>query len=325
MSTIETYQKIPKNVATEDDLDFAFLRRTGIAYIESMGGGLWTDLNDHDPGVTMLEMLAYAITDLGARLDLPMETLLASEADPELRRQFYRAEEILPSCPVNELDYRKLFIDIDGVRNCWMLPAEKLLHVDCVNEILDYEAFDASILEQTTYALQGLNCLIVDYEDGLTDTEIEDVDDAIMAAYHANRNLCEDLYEIKPVVEKPISVCASMDLERDADENKVHAQVIDAIEQYFASDIRRYSLKEMKDKGYRIDEIFEGPLLENGFIDTEELENASLRSEVRLSDIINLIMDIEGVIAITKIEIKCCCEDQGEGSDWLICLLHSGQ
>ena len=111
-----------------------------------------------------------------------------------------------------------------------------------------------------------------------------------------------------------------MELKRDADENLIHAQMIDAIEQYFASDIRRYSLKEMKDKGYRIDEIFEGPLLENGFIDSEELTNASLRSEVRLSDIINLIMEIDGVISITKIEIKCCCDNNGEGSDWLICL-----
>ncbi len=317
MSTIETYQKIPKNVASEDDLDFAFLRRTGIAYIESMGGELWTDLNDHDPGVTMLEMLAYAITDLGARLDLPIETILASEDDPELRRQFYRAEEILPSCPVNELDYRKLFIDIAGVRNCWMLPAEKLLHVDCVNEMLAYEAFPPEILEQTTCALQGLNCLIVDYEE---DAIVADVNELIMAAYHANRNLCEDLVEIKAVKEQPISVCASMELERDADENWVHAQIIDAIEQYFASDIRRYSLKEMKEKGYRMDEIFEGPLLENGFIDTAELEKAGLRSEVRLSDIINLIMDIDGIISISNIQIKCCCESEESGSDWLICL-----
>ncbi|GAB5419076.1 MAG: hypothetical protein Crog4KO_05840 [Crocinitomicaceae bacterium] len=317
MSTIETYQKIPKNVASEDDLDFAFLRRTGIAYIESMGGELWTDLNDHDPGVTMLEMLAYAITDLGARLDLPIETILASEDDPELRRQFYRAEEILPSCPVNELDYRKLFIDIDGVRNCWMLPAEKLLHVDCVNEMLAYEAFPEEILEQSTCALQGLNCLIVDYEENAIK---DDVNELIMEAYHANRNLCEDLVEIKAVKEQPISVCASMELERDADENWVHAQIIDAIEQYFASDIRRYSLKEMKEKGYRMDEIFEGPLLENGFIDSAELEEAGLRSEVRLSDIINLIMDIDGIISITNIQIKCCCDSEETGSDWLICL-----
>lgn len=320
MSTIESYQKLPKNVATEDDLDFAFLRRTGIAYIESMGGGLWSDLNDHDPGVTMLEMLAYAITDLGARLDLPIETILASEDDPELRRQFYRAEEILPSCPVNELDYRKLFIDIEGVRNCWMVPAEKLLYVDCDNERLAYEPFDDITIQQTSCALQGLNCLIVDFEDGLTPTEIQSVKDSITTAYHANRNLCEDLIEIKEVEEKPISVCASIDLERNADENLVHAQIIDAIEQYFAMDIRRYSLKEMREKGYRMDEIFEGPLLENGFIDTEELRDAGLRSEVRLSDIVNLIMDIEGVISITNIQIECCCDNDSDGSDWLICL-----
>jgi len=315
MSTIESYKKIPRDVASNDDLDFAFLRKTGIAYIESMGGGLWSDLNDHDPGVTMLEMLAYAITDLGARLDLPIETILASESDPELRRQFYRAEEILPVSATNALDYRKLFIDIEGVRNCWIVPAEKLLYVDCVNEQLALEPFDP-LIEQTTCPIQGLNCVIVDYEDG-ADTVA--VDALIREKYNAHRNLCEDLEEIKPVDEKPISVCAQIDLDRSADVNLVHASILDAIEQYFSPQVRRYSLKEMREKGYRMDEIFEGPLLDNGFIDTEELKQSNLQSEVRLSDIINVIMNVDGVNAITNITVDCCCEDT-EGSDWLICL-----
>ena len=117
MPTITKYQKIPKDVTTNNDLDYQFLRTKGIEYIEAMGGGLWTDLNDHDPGVSFLELISYAITDLGARLDMPIEDILASESDPELRNQFYRAEEILPSCPVTALDYRKLFLDIDGIRN----------------------------------------------------------------------------------------------------------------------------------------------------------------------------------------------------------------
>ena len=43
--------KIAKDVSSQDDLDFAFLKSTGVEYIESMGGSLWSDLNDHDPGI----------------------------------------------------------------------------------------------------------------------------------------------------------------------------------------------------------------------------------------------------------------------------------
>lgn len=317
MSTIENYSKIPKNVSTNDDLDFAYLRKIGVEYIEAMGGGLWSDLNDHDPGVTMLEMLAYAITDLGARMQLPIQTLIASKDDLELRNQFYRAEEILPTCPVTPLDYRKLFIDLEGVRNCWILPYEDaIVNVNCTDSLLNYEPFLIDATEQTDYSLQGLNCLLVDYE---TDAIISEVNEAILKTYHANRNLCEDLVEIKPICEKPVSVCASLDIERSADQNWIHAQIIDTIQQYFATQIRRYSLKDMIDKGYRMDEIFEGPLLENGFIDSNELKEAGIRTEVRLSDIINLIMSIEGVIAITNISITGC-GDSEQSNEWLICI-----
>jgi hypothetical protein len=42
---------IPKNIETQDQTDFHFLRRTGIEYIEGLGGKLWTDYNSHDPGL----------------------------------------------------------------------------------------------------------------------------------------------------------------------------------------------------------------------------------------------------------------------------------
>ena len=41
------------------------------------------------------------------------------------------------------------------------------------------------------------------------------------------------------------------------------------------------------------DEIFEGPLLKNGFILDDELNAASLRERVYTSDLINLVMGIE--------------------------------
>ncbi len=57
--------KISKSTQTKNDLDFEFLRKQGIEYIESLGSALWTDFNTHDPGITILEILCYAITDLG--------------------------------------------------------------------------------------------------------------------------------------------------------------------------------------------------------------------------------------------------------------------
>ena len=48
-------------------LDYEFLRQEGLKYIEALASDIWTDYNSHDPGITILEMLCYAITDLGLR------------------------------------------------------------------------------------------------------------------------------------------------------------------------------------------------------------------------------------------------------------------
>ena len=82
MPVLDKHISIPKKVASKDDLDFFYLREKGIEYIEELGSKIWTDYNAHDPGITILEMVSYAITDLGMRIDLPVENLLASD-DPE--------------------------------------------------------------------------------------------------------------------------------------------------------------------------------------------------------------------------------------------------
>jgi len=54
---------IPKHINSKDDKDFSFLRQVGMQHIASMSSQLWTDYNTHDPGITLLEALCYAITD----------------------------------------------------------------------------------------------------------------------------------------------------------------------------------------------------------------------------------------------------------------------
>lgn len=331
MSVTNIHTAIPKIVATNDDLDFHYLRKLGIQHIEELGGSLWTDYNSHDPGITMLEMLCYAITDLGMRIDLPIQNLLASEdKDKQLSNQFYRASDIFPTKAVTEEDYRKLFIDIEGVRNCWLRIAKRTVYADCKNDILSYEEGVFSELPdefQREYDLKGLYTLLVDFDgiDDLTEEEehieIRRVSDLILAKYHENRNLCEDLIKIIKVEEKEIAVCASVEVLPEADEELIHAKIITAINEYFSTTLRFYSIKQMLDKGYTPDEIFDGPfILDNGFIDSQELKEADLRGEVRLSDLMKLIMSIEGVKHINDISIGNCESNEALENEWLICI-----
>jgi hypothetical protein len=326
MSVANKHISIPKNVASNNDLDFAFLKQKGLEYIEQLSGNLWTDYNSHDPGITMLEMLCYAITDLGLRINLPIENILAPENSSALKieQQFFKASEILPSKPVTELDYRKLFIDIDGVKNCWLKPYLKTVYVDCQNDKLSFDpdrfnSVPADFKRQFT--LQGLYSLIVDLEDEIkTDDQFNKLKELIIRRYHANRNLCEDLVEIKKVETQSISVCSIIELQPEADEELVKATILNAIDNYFSPGVKFYSLKQMFDNGYTSDEIFEGPVLDHGFIDKNKLEEASLRTEVRLSDIMQLIMDIEGVKYVKDISISNCGDMETVTETWKICI-----
>ena len=112
-------------------LDFELLRSEALAYIQRISGQIWTDYNTHDPGVTILEVLCYAITDLSFRANKPIQDLLADE-NGSLLGQFFKASEILPSKALTLEDYRKLLIDVEvvgkegelarfaGIKNAWI-------------------------------------------------------------------------------------------------------------------------------------------------------------------------------------------------------------
>jgi hypothetical protein len=136
---MNTTAYIDKFKGLKESEDYALLRRRGIEYLEKMASRLWTDYNVHDPGITTLEVLCYALTDLGYRMSYPIEDILAegttppSESTPGIRN-FFSAREILPCNPVTLDDFRALMIDVPGVRNAWLEMVDRpepTIYVDC--------------------------------------------------------------------------------------------------------------------------------------------------------------------------------------------------
>jgi hypothetical protein len=73
------------------------------------------------------------------------------------------------------------------------------------------------------------------------------------------------------------------------------------IERYFNPPVLFYSLQEMMAEKVPVEEIFNGPELSNGFIKASDLENAALKKVLRTSDLVNLLMEIDGVIAVNNL------------------------
>ena len=447
---------ISKTPQLDKSQDYNFLYGEGLKYIEELGSKLWTDYNEHDPGITILEALCYSITELGYRAGLPIQNLLAG-ADGKMpaSQPFFTAGEILTQSPLTIIDYRKLLIDIAGVHNAWLFvndfyiegknqltAGEVPIYADCKNDKLTYEVNTHQLY------LSGLYKVLIDLENDLQFGDLNngdivlltpavngaaparsfkagevsltlsfpkwndlnvskevlgcdpatiivsdipvitnDIEDiwklsvtfscntnsavnltaqisidlqpaggkltlaetqsfftttfstqliylyalkiqkakqtiqTVIRVLNANRNLCEDFVSVSTIDDEEIAVCCDIDVIPSADIEAVQAKVFYAIEEYFNPTVTFYTLDDLLNKGKTTDEIFEGPKLAHGFIDSSELAGAQLRQTIYASDIINLIMDIDGVTAarnfkMTKYNSDGTANSTLKGKSW---------
>jgi hypothetical protein len=158
---------ILKNPVLDDSSNYHFLREKGLEYIQALGSRLWTDYNIHDPGITLQELLCYALTDLGHRTDFNIKDLLAvplnETPDPGLQA-FYTAREILTTSPWTNRDYRKLLIDAEGVKNAWLscriCPCNDLfIYANCKTSKLQYEPTEHPII------IKGFYDVLIEFEE----------------------------------------------------------------------------------------------------------------------------------------------------------------
>jgi hypothetical protein len=304
------------------DLDFALIREEGIQHIQELAGETWTDHNTHDPGITLLDLLAYGLTDLGYRMDLPINDLLSArnEKDASLYPQFLTPARALACEPINENDYRKLIIDCDeDIINAWLVKNEnKVFYILCkTGEVRKSipknpkDLFKKFIINGLYDILLQINPLVKNREQELTEK--------VRNVFRAHRNLCEDVMEVHVIPQEEFLICADIQLGPGADLETVHAQILFDVQRFLTPTVSRFTLQELLDKGKTTDEIFEGHIPEFGFFDEEELAKSAFPQTgriIRTSDLIRIIMQVPGVVAIPKIHMKLADSVNEEGVTW---------
>ena len=450
---------ISKPQAPRLSVDYDALYAKGIEYIESLSSQLWTDYNSHDPGITTLEILCYAITELGYRCDFAIGDII--EPDPaltDLKQEFFTLSEVASNAPLSINDFRKYLIDLPGIRNAWLeriLEPEPKLYlggtvddpqlvygsgsteVDIkglydvfvrfdedpefgdlndnsfnaffeltlvgeaedggpntvrfeaeiefplfeeieseidhlidldgkyVSELVDGEikentdesnVFEFTLdinpdnrhftLDMTMRVVSGMERVLNynDFKNKLT-ASLSDPDnrtlppvpgsetwlvtllnkflgrrkrirtllDEVRRRLAERRNLCEDFESIYPMGLKEIGLELDLVVTPGSNLDEILAQVYEKAEIYLSPPISFYSLREMLDKGYRPEEIFRGPVLQNGFLDENDLSFLSRRSVLYTSDLIQEFMKIEGVEKVDHIALYCY--EQGRLAD----------
>jgi hypothetical protein len=137
---------------------------------------------------------------------------------------------------------------------------------------------------------------------------------------HSCRSLGEDF--VTPIIlrQQPVRVIAEIEVGMIEDAEPLLAQIYHTLANFLSPRIRFYSLDEMLERGKRIDEIMDGPVLQHGFIDTAELEGFQRKTGLRTSDFIQQMMRITGVEAVNTIQLAA-----GERvEDWYLNLQQTG-
>ncbi len=268
---------ISNNPPENQAKDFKFLKSEGIKYIQALTGAFWTDYNEHDPGVTILEQLCYALTDLAYRTDFPIQDLLFTENNEEAI--FPEASFILSNQPVTIEDFRKVMLDkIPELKNIWFKPTPE-------NET----------------SLRGLYQIYAELDNSITENNDEEIIKKISDIYAHYRNICEDVDKIVVTKPLPISLYASIEVDNFSEPEEVLAQIYYNLDQNFNPEVPFYTLKELIQAGKSVNEIFEGVLLENGFIQKEDLRPKT--DKILVSEITKSIMQVPGIVSIKNLSM----------------------
>ena len=131
MSTV-----IAPSVRPAPAADYTALRAAGYAASERLAHEQWTDYNAGDPGITLWEHLADALSEIGYRGGFDVADLLTGPGGGiDHRQPFFTAGRIMTNAPVTENDFRRLLIDSLTTTNAWLIckqcPCAPLLHPEC--------------------------------------------------------------------------------------------------------------------------------------------------------------------------------------------------
>ncbi|HEY0406180.1 MAG TPA: hypothetical protein VGC89_10655 [Pyrinomonadaceae bacterium] len=266
-------------------MDYPHLRAEGLRLVQQLAGAIWTDYNEHDPGVTTLEQLCYALTELSYRAQLPLEDLLIDRKTRRIntrQQALFIPRRILTCNPLTENDYRKLLVDrIPQLANVWLTPYRS--------------PFINGLYDIAVYA-PGADPCACDHE-----YLPEAIRKRVLSVYCRHRDLCENVHAIRIIKPVPVIVYADVNINETLAPEAILAGLFFHLGNFLAPELRRQSLKSLLDAGKSGDEIFNGPLLRNGFISDDQLQPKA--TDIPVSEIIRVMAASAGVISVRSVSV----------------------
>ena len=261
-----------------EETDFLMLQKLAFETVQKFSGNIWTDYNEHDPGVTIMDAFNYALSEINYKMGFSFPDYLSSEKKRFSPVDFglYRPYEVYPTKPITSIDYRKLIFDyVYKINDLWLVPSQNL-HLGFIDIIVDLD-----------YSVQE-------------DEKIK-ISNQIRNIFHDNRNLGEMLGSLNYIEREKLDLRGEILLHEDADPSMVLAEIYFECAKYFTPGIQYSNLRDLFQEGENWTGILEGPLLQYGIIQNKELR--PLNNTYYVSALHSVIRKIKGVKAIRKLVV----------------------
>ncbi|MEA3042704.1 MAG: hypothetical protein QOH47_542 [Sphingomonadales bacterium] len=274
---------IARGPPADPALDFDALKAEAIALVQHYAGEGWTDYNAHDPGVTIIEQLCYALTDLAYRAGFKAEDLLAGPGGVIARGRFgpHPPWRALTAPPVTVLDFRRLLLDrVPRLGNVWLTT--RPIGTGSADGL-----YDIRILPETP--LPGIHLKGQRRHERLVAR--------VRRMFLRHRPLCEDIGSIRALRPLRTRVGAAVHLQPGARPEEVMAQAIYRLALALAPEPRRRELDSVA-PGTAPAALFDGPLARNGLLAPGALADKPAR--IALDKLVERIADIPGVLGVRE-------------------------
>lgn len=296
--------RLPPPPTEGSEASFDGLRARGLALLQQLGGGIWTDHNLHDPGITLLEQLCHGLTDIVYRAGFPVADHLTGPdgvIDYEAL-SLHPPAEVFPCRPTTLADYRRHLLDaVPGLDDATLVPD---VEAGGDGRGIGVYRLRLNLARDTGGGRNGSNGSNGGSGGGATpdDPRIAEA----RAAYFARRNLGEDLHhEVTCMKEVACDLQADIDIAGPRDGVDILAEVYDRCARHIAGAAVSRTLDELLRSGRSMEDIYTGPALRNGFI--EDPPPREMRGNVEhlfLSDLTSVVMSVPGVVDARVIALR---------------------
>ncbi|SEB37442.1 hypothetical protein SAMN04489761_0254 [Tenacibaculum sp. MAR_2009_124] len=265
-----------KDIQLPTIMDFNALKEEGLKFIQEGSGLEWTNFNPSDPGITILDQLCFALTELGYCMNFSIKDILTDRKGAlVMENQFFQPDTILTTSAITGNDYIKLIVDA--------IPQVENVIIETVNTGLSF----LGGIYQVYLAVDSKN---------KTEENLKNIYIATHIQLNTNRNLQELFITPKILTVKVYNTHCQVQFEEHVNRNDITAKINQAIREFVFPSVIQTGYDKLVSEGENSNSVFNGPKLKNGWVKSGSI--GGKKNTIYAFEISQLIESIEGIIRV---------------------------